>query len=102
MITAKQNQKAVDVLKEIITNDPENPEARILIARAYGELNQYYESFSERAIYHYLRGNFDFAIEQINTAMTYAPNQTERKRLQATRQQYQTEKQLTEEAMRRL
>ena len=102
LIMAKQNKKAIAVLKQVITDKPKNPDARILLARAYGEQNLLFESFSQRAEYHYLRGNLDFAIQQINTAMSYAPDIDEKKRLRSTLRDYQEELRNTKEALKKL
>lgn len=102
LITAKANELAIPILKEVITNNPKDPDARILISRAYGELDMLFESYKERAQYHYLRGNLGFAIKQLENALAKAPTDFEKKKLTALKAQYKEEKRNTDEALKSL
>lgn len=101
LITAKANELAIPILKEVIAKNPNDPDARILISRAYGELNLLFESYKARAQHHYLRGNLGFSIKQLNNALAKAPNDFEKKQLRALKAQYIEEKRETEEILKK-
>ncbi len=102
LITAKSNELAIPVLAEVINTHPEDPLARILMARAYGELGLLFKSYQERAYYHYLRGNLSFSIKQLDNALSLAPNNLEKKKIKALKAQYKDEQQKTESALKKL
>ncbi len=102
LITAKANELAIPVLKEAIAHNPKDPDAHILISRAYGELGLLFESYKARAQHHYLRGNLGFAIKQLDNALAKAPNEFEKKKLMSLKAQYREEKRQTEKALKSL
>ena len=102
LITAKSNELAIPVLAEVINNHPEDPLARILMARAYGELGLLFKSYQQRALYHYLRGNLNFSIKQLDNALSLAPNDYEKKKIKALKAQYKDEQRKTESALKKL
>ena len=102
LITAKTNKLAIPILKNAIRRSPKDPDARILIARAYGELGLLYDSYKARAEHHYLLGNYAFAIKQLDNAAPLAPNEYEKNNIQTTKAEYLKEKRQTEKALKRL
>ena len=102
LITAKTNKLAIPILKNAIRRSPKDPDARILIARAYGELGLLYDSYKARAEHHYLLGNYEFAIKQLDNAAPLAPNEYEKTSLQTTKANYLKEKRQTEKALKKL
>ena len=102
LITAKTNELAIPILKNAIKRSPKDPDAQILLARAYGELGLLYDSYKARATYHYLLGNYGFAIKQLDNAAPLAPNDFEKKNLRTIKAQYINEKVQTEKALKKL
>ena len=102
LITAKTNRLALPVLKEAIKRSPKDPDARILISRAYGDLGLFYESYKARAEHHYLLGNLGFAIKQLDNASSVAPNELEKKRLREIKAEYIEETNQIETALKKL
>lgn len=102
LITAKTNELAIPILNNAIRRSPKDPDARILLSRAYGELGQLYNSYKARATYHYLLGNYGFAIKQLDNAAPLAPNEYEKKNLRTTKAKYLEEKRKTERALKKL
>ena len=102
LITAKTNELAIPILKNAIKRSPKDPDAQILLARAYGELGLLYDSYKARATYHYLLGNYGFAIKQLDNAAPLAPNDFEKKNLRTIKAQYIDEKVQTEKALKKL
>ena len=72
LVLSKKPKQAIPLLREAIRYSPQEPLLHILLARAYGETNQLLKSYQSRAEYHYLQGNFAFALKQLKNAQTRA------------------------------
>ena len=79
----KRNEKAIPILRSAIANDRDEPYFHILLSRAYGETGQEMQSFHERGEFHYLRGNYEFALKQFARANSLATSDYDRARLTA-------------------
>lgn len=102
LITSRQNDQAIKILENHINRSPENPLAHILLARAYGELGLLLESYTARAEYHYLRGNLNFAIKQLDNAMRYTNNNFIKQDLRQKKSRFQRELRESEAALKKL
>jgi len=102
LILAKENRQAIDLLEAHIEKSPENPLAHILLARAYGELNLLLESYSARAEYHYLRGNLNFAIKQLDNALRYTDNEFIKQDLENKKKRFRRELSETKASLKKL
>lgn len=102
LLISKQHEQAIEALKIAAANNPDEPLIHILLARAYGELDLLSESYIERAQYHYLRGSYAFAIEQLDNALAYTPNPYQKRKLLAKKESFQQEQIETEAALKKL
>lgn len=83
LVLTERNEEAIPILRSAISNDPNEPFNHILISRAYGETGEEMKSFLSRGEYHYLRGNYEFALQQFRRAEGMATTNYDRARLQA-------------------
>jgi len=102
LILSKQNQQAIYLLERRIENNPNNPLAHILLARAYGELGLLLESYQARSQYHYLRGNFRFAIKQLDNALNQTNNEFIKADLENQKKRLRRELSETEASLNKL
>lgn len=72
LVLLKKPTQAIPILREALRYNPHEPLLHILLARAYGENKQLLRSYQSRAEYHYLQGNFGFALEQFKNAQKRA------------------------------
>ena len=99
LILADQSKQAIPVLKKMLQHSPKEPDLHIMLARAYGENDLLFESYVSRSEYHYLRGNFTFAIKQLENAIATAPNSIERSILLAKKAKVKRELEETRKAL---
>ena len=99
LILADQSKQAIPVLKRMSRHSPNEPDLHIMLARAYGENDRLFESYVSRSEYHYLRGNFSFAIKQLDNAIATAPNKVERSILLAKKAKVKRELEETKKAL---
>jgi len=83
LVLTKNNQEAIPILHKAIANNKDEPYFHILLARAYGETGDNLRSYQARGEYHYLSGNYAFAIEQYKRAFILTSTEYERARLGA-------------------
>lgn len=83
LVINKQHATAKPILRAAIANDKTEPLYHILLSRAYGETGDNLNAYRERGEYHYLRGNYQFAMEQFERAKTYTKSSYELARLDA-------------------
>jgi len=83
LVLTERNEEAIPILRSAISNNPDEPFNHILISRAYGETGEEMKSFLSRGEYHYLRGNYEFALQQFRRAEGMATTNYDRARLQA-------------------
>lgn len=78
LVISGEQIPAIELLTQLRQKNPDQPDVHIMLARAYGELNQGYRSYLSRAEYHYLRGNYEFAITQFDNALELTNNPLQR------------------------
>jgi len=83
LVLTKNNSDAIPILHQAIANNKNEPYFHILLARAYGETGDSRRSYQARGEYHYLSGNYEFAIRQYKRAFSLTKTEYERARLGA-------------------
>jgi len=83
LVLTGRNNDAIPILKSAISNDPDEPYFHILMSRAQGENGNDFEAYRERAEYHYLQGNYTFAIKQYKRAFRLTKTEYQRELLAA-------------------
>jgi predicted Zn-dependent protease len=87
LVLSRNSELAIPVLRQGILDSPEEPLFHILLARAYGETKQMYQSFLSRAQYHVMQGNYRFAMKQLKQAQKHADSNYEKARLNALKKE---------------
>ena len=100
LILNDNSRDAISILNESIQLAPREPNAYFMLARAYGENGRLYDSYVARAEHHYLRGNFSFAVKQLDNAIAIAPNEIEKSIQQAKQAKIKRELAETRKALR--
>ncbi len=83
LVLTKNNDTAIPILNQAIADNKNEPYFHILLARAYGETGDNRRSYQARGEYHYLSGNYQFAIRQYKRAFALTKTEYERARLGA-------------------
>ena len=83
LVLTNYNEEAIPILKAAIADDPDEPYFHILLSRAHGETGKGFEAYRSRGEYHYLRGNYTFAIEQYKRAFRLTKSEYQRELLAA-------------------
>lgn len=83
LVLTKNNKDAIPILHKAIANNKNEPYFHILLARAYGETGDNLRSYQSRGEYHYLSGNYQFAIQQYKRAFSLTKTEYNRARLGA-------------------
>ena len=83
LVLTENNTQAIPILHKAINNNRDEPYFHILLSRAYGETGDNLRSYQARGEYHYLSGNYTFAIEQYKRAFRLTSTEYERARLGA-------------------
>lgn len=83
LVLSREHATAIPILRSAIANNQNEPYLHILLSRAYGESGDNFRAFQERGEYHYLRGNYEFALKQFNRAKTLTKSEYELARLDA-------------------
>lgn len=83
LVLTKRNEEAIPILRSSIAINQDEPYFHILLARAYGETGNELGSYQARGEYHYLQGNYDFAIKQFKRAFPFSRSEYDRARLGA-------------------
>ena len=83
LVLTDRNEEAIPIIRSAIANEPNEPYFHILLSRAYGLTGDQMRSYQSRAEYHYLQGNYEFALRQIKQALDRADSAYERARLNA-------------------
>ena len=83
LVLTKRNKEAIPIIHKAIKNSGDEPYFHILLARAYGETGDKRRSLSARGEYHYLSGNYQFAIRQYKQAFRFTKTEYDRARLAA-------------------
>jgi len=83
LVLVKRHETAIPILRSAIANNRNEPYFHHLLSRAYGETGDNFRSFQERGEYHYLRGNYEFALKQFQRAKTFTDSDYELARIGA-------------------
>jgi predicted Zn-dependent protease len=83
LVLTKNNQDAIPILHKAIADNRNEPYFHILLSRAYGETGDGLRSYQARGEYHYLSGNYEFAIKQYKRAFSLTKTEYQRARLGA-------------------
>ncbi|MFT6406950.1 MAG: putative Zn-dependent protease [Arenicella sp.] len=83
LVLTKNNHEAIPILHKAIADNSNEPYFHILLSRAYGETGDNLRSYQARGEYHYLSGNYEFAIRQYKRAFSLTTTEYERARLGA-------------------
>ncbi len=83
LVLTKRHETAIPMIKKAIHDNKDEPYLHILLSRAYGESGDNLGSYTERGEFHYLRGNYNFAIQQYKRAFRLTKTEYERARLAA-------------------
>ena len=83
LVLTDNHEEAVPLLKTAISNNREEPLLHLLISRAYGEVGEKMRSFDSSGEFHYLRGNYQFALKQFAKAEFLSKTQYDKARLNA-------------------
>ena len=83
LVLGKRHATAIPILRAAIANNRNEPYFHILLSRAYGESGDDLRAFQERGEYHYLRGNYEFALKQFERARQFTDSDYEQARLKA-------------------
>lgn len=91
LVLTKRNQEAIPILRSAIANQRDEPYFHILLSRALSETGNDMGSYQARGEYHYLQGNYEFAIKQYKRAFSYTTSEYDRARLGARIEAVQAE-----------
>jgi len=83
LVLTERNKEAIPIIQTALENDNSEPYFHILLARAYGKTGDNFHSYQARGEYHYLSGNYNFAIRQYKRAFRLTTSEYERARLAA-------------------
>ncbi len=83
LVLSREHDTAIPILRSAIANNRNEPYLHILLSRAYGESGDEFRAFQERGEFHYMRGNYEFALKQFQRAKTLTKSQYELARLDA-------------------
>lgn len=83
LVLSREHTTAIPILRSAITRDNSEPYYHILLSRSYGEQGDQYRAFYERGEYHYLRGNYKFALRQFERAKKLTDSDYELERISA-------------------
>lgn len=100
LIVSKQQKEAITLLKASEKENPNDPFIHILLARAYGEIDKQAKSFQSRARYHYLRGNYTFAMKQLDKAIALTQNNFQKRKLTSQKETYEAERDAIKAALK--
>ncbi len=83
LVLTNRNEEAIPIIRSAIANEKSEPYLHILLSRAYYETGDRMRSYQSRAEYHYLQGNYEFALRQIKMALDLSDSAYETARLNA-------------------
>ncbi|MEO0367407.1 MAG: M48 family metalloprotease [Pseudomonadota bacterium] len=83
LVLTDQNETAIPIIRSAIANSNAEPYLHILLSRAYSETGETMRSYQSRAEYHYLQGNYEFALRQLKRALDFAKTDYDIARLEA-------------------
>lgn len=83
LVLTKNHETAIPMIRKAIDDNPDEPYLHILLSRAYGESGDDLGAYTERGEFHYLQGNYNFAIAQYKRAFRLTKTEYQRARLAA-------------------
>ena len=83
LVLTDRNEESIPIIRSAIANEKSEPYLHILLSRAYYETGDHMRSYQSRAEYHYLQGNYEFALRQIKMALDLSDSAYETARLNA-------------------
>jgi predicted Zn-dependent protease len=69
LLEAGQAGQAAELLEDLLAGYPQDPRVHALLARAYGRLDRQYQAHEHLANAHFLRGNPQAAVQQLEIAL---------------------------------
>lgn len=94
LVLTGHTQEAIPIIRSALATQQTEPYLHFLLARAHASEGDAKNSYIERGQYHYLRGNYEFAIEQFKRAFLLVNTEYERASLGARIEE--VEKELSE------
>ncbi len=83
LVLTNHTDEAIPIIRNALSKNKSEPYLHFLLARAYAAKGDKKGSYRERGEYHYLRGNYQFAIEQFKRAFRLVKTEYERESLGA-------------------
>jgi len=83
LVLTGRTQEAIPIIRSALAYNDTEPYLHFLLSRAYAAQGDTKSSYIERGEYHYLRGNYQFAIEQFKRAFLLVKTEYERASLAA-------------------
>ena len=83
LVLTNRNEQAIPIIRKALSKTQNEPYLHFLLSRAYASQGNNKDSYIERGQYHYLRGNYEFAIEQYKRAFILTRTEYERESLGA-------------------
>ena len=83
LVLTNRTEKAIPIIRTALANNSNEPYLHFLLSRAHAAEGDTKNSYVERGEFHYLRGNYEFAIEQFKRAFILTKTEYERERLGA-------------------
>lgn len=83
LVLTNRTDKAIPIIRSALANNQDEPYLHFLLSRAYAAQGDTRGSYVERGQFHYMRGNYEFAIEQFKRAFILTKTEYERERLAA-------------------
>lgn len=91
LVLTNNGDTAIPIINKALTKNQNEPYLHFLLARAYAAQGDQKNSYRERGEYHYLRGNYQFAIEQFKRAFVFTSTEYERQSLGARIEEIENE-----------
>ncbi len=83
LVLTNHHDEAIPIIRSALAQGQSEPYLHFLLARAHAANGDTKQSYIERGQYHYLRGNYEFSIEQFKRAFLQAKTEYERESLGA-------------------
>jgi len=83
LVLTERTDQAIPIIRSSLSNNNNEPYLHFLLSRAYAAKGDTKNSYIERGEFHYLRGHYQFAIEQFKRAFILVKTEYERERIGA-------------------
>ncbi len=91
LVLTGRNEQAIPIIRAALSQNEAEPYLHFLLSRAYAAAGDTKNSYIERGEFHYLRGNYNFAIEQFKRAFLLVKTEYERESLGARIEEVESE-----------